>query len=77
MLALNESNGNTIDPGKGVGDGTAVEVEVGSGVDVGGTGEAVCDGVIVGGIGDAVFDGVIGGATEAHPPTKIINRIME
>lgn len=60
------SAGKTTTPGKGVADGSAVAVDVGSGVNVGGMGEAVRVGGT--GVGDA------GMATGVHPLTKTVSR---
>ena len=81
MLAPNESKGYTTEPGKGVGDGVTVEVEVGSGVCVCGIGDVVCEGVTDGGRGGVVVDGAFEGVSEAQPLKKItrntIKRIAE
>jgi hypothetical protein len=64
LLFPSVSTGKTTDPGKDVGDGIAVAVTVGSGVNVGGIG----DGVKVD--GTAVGTGVEAGA---HPLNKTIS----
>ena len=65
MLFPSESTGITTDPGKGVGDGMVVAVAVGSGVNVGGTGDGVnVDGADVG----------TGVEVGAHPLAKTVSK---